>query len=95
MNTKSGEVGRRGEVGGREVGRREKLWGREKGEKNQKLWVGEDVFLVHPKNIFNGLILNWCIGGCMFTPTIFLSSWMWVLLFCSLYSPFLSVLVYL
>jgi hypothetical protein len=28
----------------------------------------EDVFLVHPENGFNGLILNWCIGGCWFTP---------------------------
>jgi hypothetical protein len=23
---------------------------------------------VHPQNEFNGLILNWCIGGCWFTP---------------------------
>jgi hypothetical protein len=23
----------------------------------------EDVSLVHPENGFNGLILNWCIGG--------------------------------
>jgi hypothetical protein len=29
----------------------------------------EDVFLVHPQNGFNGLILNWCIGGYWFTPT--------------------------
>ncbi len=28
----------------------------------------EDVFLVHPQNGLNGLILNWCIGGCCFTP---------------------------
>jgi hypothetical protein len=29
-------------------------------------------------NSFNGLILNWCIGGCWFTPTaiaIMQSSW--------------------
>jgi hypothetical protein len=49
VSTKSGEVGRRGELGGREVGRRKKLWGREEGEKNQKLWAGKDVYLVHPK----------------------------------------------
>jgi len=23
---------------------------------------------VHPRNRFKGLILNWCIGGCWFTP---------------------------
>jgi hypothetical protein len=23
---------------------------------------------VHPQNGLNGLILNWCIGGCWFTP---------------------------
>jgi hypothetical protein len=35
-----------------------------KGLKNP--WAGEeDVFLVHPQN---GLILNWCTGGCWFTP---------------------------
>jgi hypothetical protein len=32
-------------------------------------WVGqEDVFLVHPQNGLNGFILNWCTGGCWFTP---------------------------
>jgi hypothetical protein len=67
VSTKWDEVGRRGEVGGREVSRREKFWGR---WKNQKLWAGEDVFLVHPQNGLNGLILNWCIGGCWFTPAI-------------------------
>jgi len=30
----------------------------------------EDVFLVHPQNGLNGLILNWCIGGCCFTPAV-------------------------
>jgi hypothetical protein len=30
----------------------------------------EDVFLVHPQNGFNCLILNWCIDGCWFTPVI-------------------------
>ncbi len=28
----------------------------------------KDVFLVHPQNGLNGLILNLCIGGCWFTP---------------------------
>jgi hypothetical protein len=28
----------------------------------------EDVFLVNSQNGLNGLILNWCIGGCWFTP---------------------------
>jgi hypothetical protein len=32
----------------------------------------EDVFLVHPENGINSLILNWCIGGCWFTPAVFL-----------------------
>ncbi len=52
VNAKSGEVGRR-----------EKLWGKEEVEKNQKVWVGKDVFLVHPQNGLNDLIFNWCIGG--------------------------------
>jgi hypothetical protein len=30
----------------------------------------EDVLLVHPENGFNDLILNWCIGGYWFTPTL-------------------------
>jgi hypothetical protein len=25
---------------------------------------------VHPQNGLNGLILNWCIGGCWFTPAL-------------------------
>jgi hypothetical protein len=25
---------------------------------------------VHPQNRLNGLILNWCIGGCWFTPAL-------------------------
>jgi hypothetical protein len=29
----------------------------------------EDVFVVHPQNNLNDLILNWCTGGCWFTPT--------------------------
>jgi hypothetical protein len=27
-----------------------------------------DVFGFIPKTALNGLILNWCIGGCWFTP---------------------------
>ncbi len=30
----------------------------------------EDVFLVHHQNSLNGLILNWCIDGCWFTPAL-------------------------
>jgi hypothetical protein len=26
------------------------------------------VFLVHPQNGLNSLILNWCTGGCWFSP---------------------------
>jgi hypothetical protein len=41
--------------------------GQRRGLKNP--WARqEDVFLVHPQNGLNGLILNWCIGGCCFTP---------------------------
>jgi hypothetical protein len=44
-----------------------KFWGRE--EVGKKKHVGrEDGIFVHPQNGFNGLILNWCIGGCWFTP---------------------------
>jgi len=43
-------VGRRGEVGGAE-----KRW------KKKNTSGREDV---HPQNGLNGLILNWCIGGC-------------------------------
>jgi hypothetical protein len=25
---------------------------------------------VHPQNRLNRVILNWCIGGCWFTPTL-------------------------
>ncbi len=32
-------------------------------------WAGEeDVFLVHAQNSLNGMILNWCTGGCWFIP---------------------------
>jgi hypothetical protein len=53
-----------------DVGRRENFWGREEAKKLKKLTTlgREDVFLVYPQNGLNGLILNWCIGGCWFTP---------------------------
>jgi hypothetical protein len=38
-------------------------------EKNLIISNKEDVFLVHPQNSLNGLIFNWCIGGCWSTPT--------------------------
>jgi len=61
---KLGEGGRKGEVG-----RRGKLWGKRWGLKNP--WAREeDVFLVHPQNSLNSLILNWCTCGCWFTPAI-------------------------
>jgi hypothetical protein len=62
-----GEVGRRGEViGGREVGG--KNFGVEKRmEKPKTLGRGGYVF-GSSQNDLNGLILNWCIGGCWFTP---------------------------
>ncbi len=43
--------------------------GQRRGLKNP--WAGEeDVFLIHPPNGLNGLILNWCIGGCWFIPVM-------------------------
>jgi hypothetical protein len=59
-------VGRRGEVGGgREVvGRRGENFGVEKRWKKKKNPGREDGIFVHPKNGLNGLIRNWCIGGC-------------------------------
>jgi hypothetical protein len=35
--------------------------------KKKTLTGREDV---HPQNGLNGLILNWCIGGCWFTPAV-------------------------
>jgi hypothetical protein len=50
------------------VGRRGENFGAEKRWKKY-IYVGrEDGIFVHPQNSFNGLILNWCIGGCWFTP---------------------------
>jgi hypothetical protein len=42
--------------------------GQKRGEKKLIISGREDVFLVHLENGFNGIILNWCIGGCWFTP---------------------------
>jgi hypothetical protein len=33
-----------------------------------QLMFANVVFLVHPQNGLNGLILNWCTSGCWFTP---------------------------
>jgi len=45
----------------------EKILRQRRGLKNP--WAGEeDVFLVHPQKSLNSLILNWCTGGCWFTP---------------------------
>jgi hypothetical protein len=49
VSAKSGEVGRRGEVGGREVGRREKLWAREGPEKPKNFGQGRMCFWFIPK----------------------------------------------
>jgi hypothetical protein len=49
VNTKSSEVGRRREVGGREVGKKEKLWGKEEIEKTKKFGHGRMCFWFIPK----------------------------------------------
>jgi hypothetical protein len=37
----------------------------------KKIYAGrEDGIFVHPENSLNGLIHNWCIGGCWFTPAL-------------------------
>jgi hypothetical protein len=56
------------EVGRREVG--EEYFGAKGGEKS--LGRGRGCVLVHLLNGLNGLILNWCTGGCWFTPAIVL-----------------------
>jgi hypothetical protein len=49
------------------VGRRGENFGVEKRWKKY-IYVGrEDGIFVHPENGLNGLIRNWCIGGCCFT----------------------------
>ncbi len=61
------EVGGGRWVGGRQVGEN---FGVEKRRKKIIPACREDVFLVHPQNSFNRLILNWCIGGCWFIPAL-------------------------
>jgi len=41
-----------------------KILGQRRGGKKKSMSVGRMGFFVHPQNGFNGLILNWCIGGC-------------------------------
>jgi hypothetical protein len=41
--------------------------GKRRGGKKLIISGREDVFLGHPGNDFNSLILNWCIGSCWFT----------------------------
>ncbi len=40
--------------------------GQRRGEKKKHLGQGG----CYPQNGLNRLILNWCIGGCWFTPTV-------------------------
>jgi hypothetical protein len=53
-----------GLVRGREEGGGREFRGRE--EVKKKISTGRED--VHPQNRLNRLILNWCIGGCWFTP---------------------------
>ncbi len=58
-------------MGGRWEVRGGKILGKRRGGK-KKIHAGrEDGIFVHPQNGLNGLILNWCIGGCWFTPALF------------------------
>jgi len=50
------------------VGRRGENFGVEKRWKKYTYVGREDGIFVHLKNGLNGLIRNWCIGGCWFTP---------------------------
>jgi hypothetical protein len=49
VSTKSGEVGRKGEVGGREVSRRENFGGNEEAEKTKNSGQGRMCFWFIPK----------------------------------------------
>jgi hypothetical protein len=49
VNVKLSEVGRRGEVGGREVGRREKFWDIKEAEKANNFGQGRMCFWFIPK----------------------------------------------
>jgi hypothetical protein len=52
------------------VGRRGENFGVEKRWKKY-IYVGrEDGIFIHPENGLNGLIRNWCIGRCWFTPAM-------------------------
>jgi hypothetical protein len=72
------------------VGRRGENFGVEKRWKKNKNAGREDGIFVHPENGLNGLIHNWCIGGCWFTPAVqleietlsmdFLWFWFWIVL---------------
>jgi len=63
------------DLGGEDIGRQE---GKTLGQKRRlkKPWAGEEeknnsllrCVWVHPQNGLNSLILNWCTGGCWFTP---------------------------
>jgi len=46
------------------IGRRGENFGVEKRWKKIKNPGREDGIFVHPENGLNGLIRNWCIGGC-------------------------------
>jgi hypothetical protein len=50
------------------VGRRGEIFGVEKRWKKYIYAGREDGIFVHPENGLNGLIRNWYIGGCWFTP---------------------------
>jgi hypothetical protein len=54
------------------VGRRGENFGVEKRWKKYIYAGREDGIFVHPENGLNGLIRNWCIGGCWFIPAHFL-----------------------
>jgi hypothetical protein len=43
---------------------RGKFGGREEVKKKKKNTGREDGIFVHPESGLNGLIRNWCIGGC-------------------------------
>jgi hypothetical protein len=58
---KLGQVGRRGEVGGKNFGVKKRL------KKSITLGKGGCVFC-SSQNSFNSIIFNWCISGYWFTP---------------------------
>ncbi len=50
------------------VGKRQENFGVERRWEKKKHVGREDGIFVHLQNGFNGLILNWCIGGGWFIP---------------------------